>query len=141
MSISIVSAAALSFAAQFGQAGFPSQQDVEACVMPTLTVLVTVMAADDPEMKPVEDMFVTAYAKYTAWDLYYDGRRFDDEDFKKVSGELTTQLAPQALQNAKALNDAEEGEMQAMVKQAFACAEAAKPHGLIFNSDGTGGGV
>ena len=141
MSLSLLGAGSLIFAANFGQAGFPTQQEVEACVMPTMTVVVTLMATEDPAMEPVEDMFMSAYAKYLAWDLYYDGRRFDDEDFKEVSGDMTETNAAEAFTIAQALNDENGSEMEGYIQSAFACMEAAKPHGLIYNRDGTGGGV
>ena len=141
MSLSLLGAGSLVFAANFGQAGFPTQQEVEACIMPTMTVLVTLMDMDDPEMEPVEQMFMGAYAKYLAWDLYYDGRRFDDEDFTEISGDMTEQNAAEAFAIAQKINDENGPEMKAYIQSAFACMETAKPHGLIYNRDGTGGGA
>ena len=142
MSLSGLGSAALVVAAQFGQPGFPTLEQVQECQAPVSLLLsvaaIQVEADEDPKGSFAALMDMSAMANMTlmSWEMYYSGIFWDNPEFDDLLRQRSQELAKvsfAALQEDTIVD----AELDGMIEKGFACMTMAREHELIMNADGS----
>lgn len=150
MSLSAFAAASLLFGAQFGQADFPSNEQVQEC-LPAVSMLMAVAAIEmskgegqgEGEEGQFAQLFETssrANLTLVAWDQYYRGIFWDDPRFEDSSLARSAEVAQQtfAILREEAAMDMP---MNVLVATGFDCMMLTTQHTMITNMDGSAGEI